>query len=189
MGNVLNVPPLKSLSRREKGPMPKNATALIDVEDIQNKIHEVRCQKIILDADLARYYGVDTRTLNQAVKRNADKFPADFLFPLENHEVIPLISQTVTSKSGRGGRRKTTYAFTEHGALMAANVLRSPQSSRISVLIIRAFVALRNVDQKHLKLLDQIWQKLGQHDEEIAGLSKFLNELLKMHKADKKVIH
>ncbi len=160
--------------------------ALTKVEDIRTRIHEIRGQKVILDKDLARFYGVDTRTLNQAVKRNSDKFPPDFVFSLEIPEVRALISQTVISKDGRGGRRKTTYAFTEHGALMVANVLRSSVASQTSVLIIRAFIALRDEDQELRQLLNQIWEKLGQHDEEIAGLTQFLNGILNMLKAEKK---
>ncbi len=151
----------------------KRNSEFIKIETIRSSIHETRNQKVILDADLAKFYGVDIRTLNQAMKRNQDKFPPDFVFPLESQELKALISQTVISNEGRGGRRKATYAFTEHGALMAANVLRSSRASQTSVLIIRTFIALRDEGQEQAKVLNKIWDKLSQHDEEIAGSRNF----------------
>jgi len=97
-------------------------------ERLDNLIHEVRGHKVMLDADLARVYGVETRTLVQAVKRNMDRFPMDFVFQLSEQEWAALRSQFVISK-GKGGRRYLPYAFTEHGAIMAANVL-NPESFR-----------------------------------------------------------
>ena len=174
--------------------MPKNKS-LIKPEEIQNCIQEIRGRKIIIDSDLARFYGVETRRLNEQVKRNKQRFPVDFLFPLTNQEVEILMSQSAISSS-HGGRRKTTYAFTEHGALMAANVLRSKQAYQTSVLIIRAFIALRDAGKQQKQLLDKILvqlekhgSKLGQHDEEISGIVKFLNELMKMQKAEKKFLN
>src|SRR5579863_5241152 len=116
--------------------------AAVPMEQLDRLIHEVRGQKIMLDADLAEVYGVTTKALNQAVKRNADRFPADFAFLLTRQEVASLRSQIVTSKS-RGGRRYLPYAFTEHGAIMAANVLNSPRAVQMSVFVVRAFVKMR----------------------------------------------
>jgi len=99
---------------------------------------------VILDADLARIYGVPTRALNQAVKRNLHRFPDDFLFQLKVEESEDLKSQIVTS-SLHGGRRKLPYAFTENGAIMAANVLNSPEAVRVSVFVVRAFVQMREL--------------------------------------------
>ena len=124
-------------------------------EVIGGRIMTVRGQKVILDADLARIYGVATKALNQAVKRNIEKFPVDFMFQLTPQEVTSLKSQFVTSSltldrsqtvtgSAHGGRRKPTYAFTEHGAIMAATVLNSPQAVQMSVFVVRAFVAMRS---------------------------------------------
>ena len=125
-------------------------------EVIGGRIVTVRGQKVILDADLAQIYGVPTKALNQAVKRNIEKFPVDFMFELAPQELINLKSQFVTSSSplnrsqtvtgsGHGGRRKPAFVFTEHGAIMAATVLNSPQAVQMSVFVVRAFVAMRSV--------------------------------------------
>jgi len=98
---------------------------------IDNQIVLVRDQKVLLDSDLAALYGVEVRALNQAVKRNEGRFPPDFVFQLTAEENEALRSQTVTSKSGRGGRRYAPYAFTEHGALMAASVLNSVRAAKM----------------------------------------------------------
>jgi hypothetical protein len=97
----------------------------------------------MLDSDLAALYDVETRTLVQALKRNRDRFPADFVFQLTRVEYSLLRSQIVISKRGRGGRRYPPYAFTEHGAVMLASVLNSPQAIETSVFVVRAFVRLR----------------------------------------------
>ena len=94
----------------------------LEIEPVESLIHLIRGQRVILDSDLAQVYGVPTKRLNQAVKRNPDRFPADFAFQLANQEVAILRSQFVTSSS-YGGRRYLPFAFTEHGAIMAANVL------------------------------------------------------------------
>jgi predicted amino acid-binding ACT domain protein len=125
-----------------------NRTALHPVPaDIDALILELRGQKVILNADLARLYGVSTKALNQAVKRNEEKFPADFMFRLSNHEAEDLWrsrSQFVTLKRGQN-IKYLPYAFTEHGAIMAANVLNSRQAVQMSVFVVRAFVKMRSV--------------------------------------------
>lgn len=142
-------------------------------------IVHVRDQPVILDADLARVYGVATMALNQAVKRNAARFPEDFAFRLTAGELANLRSQTVISseegggpqKAGQpkiaagshGGRRSLPWAFTEHGALMAATVLRSEQAVQMSVFLIRAFVRLR----EHLAADDAIQRRLAEIDEKL----------------------
>jgi len=126
------------------------------VAPIESMIITIRGQKVILDADLARIYGVPTKRLNEQVKRNADRFPEDFVFQLTLDEVTNLRSQIATSSrqhmrsqiatgSTHGGRRKLPFAFTEHGAIMAANVLNSPQAVKISVFVVRAFIRMRQV--------------------------------------------
>src|SRR5262245_23378337 len=112
---------------------------------IDRAIHIVRGQRVILDADLAKLYGVTTAALNQAVRRNSVRFPDDFAFQLHQSEFRDLISQTVISKQGRGGRRKQPWAFTEHGVAMLSSVLRSAQAVRVNVEIMRAFVRLRRL--------------------------------------------
>ena len=107
-------------------------------------IRTIRGQKVILDSDLARIYGVPTKAFNRAVKRNAQRFPADFMFQLTRDEFESLRCQIGTSNT-RGGRRFLPYVFTEHGAVMAANVLNSPASVRMSVFVVRAFVKMREL--------------------------------------------
>jgi hypothetical protein len=113
----------------------------LQVDRIGLMIRTIRGQRVILDADLARIYDVPTKRLNEQVKRNAVRFPPDFLFQLTAGEADSLRSQFATLKSGRGQHRKfLPYAFTENGAIMAANVLNSPEAVRMSVFVVRAFV-------------------------------------------------
>ena len=163
-------------------------------ERIGGHIVTVRGQKVILDADLARIYGVATKALNQAVKRNSEKFPADFMFQLTPQELANLKSQIVTSSlasnrsqtvtgSGHGGRRKPAFAFTEHGAIMAATVLNSSQAVQMSVFVVRAFVAMRSIlndtrdlDRKLAKLESEVKARLDTHDMAIVDiLSRFMD--------------
>ena len=118
--------------------------SLIPKERITQSILVIRGQKVLLDAHLAELYGVETRVLNQSVRRNADRFPADFMFRLSREEVDRLRSQIVISTS-RGGRRWRPSAFTEQGVAMLSSVLRSPRAVAVNVEIMRAFVELRRV--------------------------------------------
>jgi hypothetical protein len=130
-------------------------------------IHSVRGQRVILDTDLARIYGVPTFRLNEAVKRNLDRFPKDFLFRLTKIECDSLTSQIAMSKPGRGGRRTLPYAFTEHGALMAANLLNSTRAVALSIYVTRAFVKMREelaANATILKHLAEIDRTLLVHD-------------------------
>jgi ORF6N domain. len=113
----------------------------MELQFIQNKIYTIRGQKIMLDRDLAEMYGVETRTLNQAVKRNSERFPNDFMFQLTDIEYQNLISQFVTSSWG--GTRKLPYAFTELGVAMLSSVLNSKTAIQINMGIMRAFVSVR----------------------------------------------
>ena len=106
-------------------------TQLILVDQIEPLIHEIRGQRVILDSDLAALYGVPTKRLNEQVQRNATRFPEDFLFRLTSTEIESLRSQIATSNVGRGGRRYLPYAFTEHGAFMAASLLNSPRAAEV----------------------------------------------------------
>ena len=115
----------------------------MDLEHIQSKIHEIRGVKVMLDFDLAEIYQVETRALNQSVKRNIKRFPSDFMFQITNEEFRNLMSQFVTSSWG--GTRKLPYVFTELGATMLSSVLNSEVAIEKSILIIRAFVAVRNL--------------------------------------------
>ncbi|MEK7269701.1 MAG: ORF6N domain-containing protein [Planctomycetota bacterium] len=121
------------------------AAALVPVERVERAIYFIRGRKAMLDVDLATFYGVTTKALNQAVKRNQGRFPADFMFQLTGQEANSLRSQIVTSNVGRGGRRYRPHAFTEHGAVMLASVLNSPMAVRASLVVVRAFVRMREV--------------------------------------------
>jgi hypothetical protein len=116
--------------------------ALVPVEHITQSIVVLRGQKVLLDARLAALYGVTTARLNQQVRRNRERFPADFLFELTAAEFSALMLRNASSKPGRGGRRKLPLAFTEHGAIMAATVLNSPRATEMTVHVVRAFVKL-----------------------------------------------
>lgn len=138
-------------------------TLQIENEYLEQKIYQVRSQKVMLDSDLAELYGVETRVLNQAVKRNLERFPASFMLQLTLGEEEVLRSQIVTSKiknltntEKRGGRRYATRVFTEHGVLMLANVLRSEQAIAVSVQIIEAFVRLRKVSLSYADIAGKI---------------------------------
>src|SRR5262245_6513788 len=116
-------------------------------DDIAQRILLIRGQRVLLDADLAAMYGVTTKRFNEQVRRNADRFPADFSFVLEDQDFAVLRSQFATSNVpvGRGGRRYLPRVFTEHGAIMAAMVLNSPRAIQMSVYVIRAFVRMRQI--------------------------------------------
>jgi phage regulator Rha-like protein len=118
--------------------------AVIPMERIERAILSIRGAKVMLDSDLAEIYGVETKVLNQAVKRNVSRFPSDFMFQLTAAEWTSLRSQTVTLKRGEH-RKYLPYAFTEHGALMLANVLNSERAAQTSVQVVRAFVRLRQI--------------------------------------------
>jgi len=119
---------------------------LSGVDDISSLIRTIRGEKVILDSDLARIFGVPTFRFNEAVKRNRERFPADFLFQLTAEEFKSLTSQFAILKKGRGQHRKfLPYTFTENGAIMAANVLNSPEAVRMSVFVVRAFVQMRDL--------------------------------------------
>ncbi len=153
---------------------------VVPVEFVEARIIEVRGKKVILDSDLAALYGVETRTLNQAARRNAERFPADFVFRITAEEEAGLRSQSVISNAGRGGRRYLPFAFTEHGALMAASVLNSRQAIEMSVFIVRAFVRLRSIYASRIELtrrLDQLDTRVSEHDAELRSIVEAIRRL------------
>ncbi|HEV8552949.1 MAG TPA: ORF6N domain-containing protein [Casimicrobiaceae bacterium] len=160
-----------------------NATAQVRTESITRVIHILRGQKVLFDADLAALYGVPTKRFNEQVKRNLGRFPIDFMFQLSNQEFSNLRSQFATSSWG--GRRKLPYAFTEHGAIMAASILNTPRAIDVSVYVVRAFVQLREVLATHKELakrLDElesrIERKLATHDQALADIIRAIRELM-----------
>jgi hypothetical protein len=155
--------------------------AIVSAEQIEQTIVVVRGQRVLLDADLARLYHVTTAALNQAVKRNADRFPSDFAFQLTWQEFRDLKSQSVTSKVGRGGRRKLPWVFTEHGVAMLSSVLRSRTAARVNVEIMRAFVRLRRLLGTPGELVEQL-TKLAEtvqlHDDRIKTIAQVLHLMM-----------
>jgi len=121
---------------------------------IENKIHELRGRKVMLDVDLAELYAVQTKVLNQAVRRNLERFPEDFMFQLTEEELHDLRSQIVTSSWG--GSRYLPHAFTEHGLLMLANVLKSDRAVRVGLQIVRVFIRMREMIQEYRELITRI---------------------------------
>lgn len=151
------------------------------LEEISRRIFTLRGRRVILDADLAALYGVETRALLQAVRRNAARYPGDFMFAMTNQEVTALRSQFVISKpAGRGGRRYSSLAFTEHGAIMAAAVLKSARAIEVSVFVVRAFVQMREVlatGTQIGKRLDELERKVGTHDRAILEILQAIRQL------------
>jgi hypothetical protein len=155
--------------------------ALMPVQEVGRQIMSIRRQRVMLDADLAALYGVSTRVLNQAVKRNIERFPEDFMFQLTSEESSFLRSQTVTLKTGRGQHRKyLPYAFTEHGALMAASVLNTPRAVQMSVFVVRAFIRLRDLSAGNKELAAKLAEhekKLITHDRQIVHIVEAIKQL------------
>ncbi len=165
-----------------------NEPATAPIERMDSKIHLIRGQRVMLDSDLAAIYGVMTSALNQAVKRNATRFPTDFGFQLTPEEFKSLMSQIVISKKGRGGRRKLPWVFTEHGAMMLAAVLNSQRAVDMSVFVVRAFVQMREILSSNRQLaakLDELEKRVGGHDKVIAQLVAAVRQLIEAPTDDK----
>jgi len=177
-----------------------SASDLVPVKQIQSRILVPRGVRVLLDADLAALYGVPTFRFNEAVKRNVDRFPDDFRFQLKRGEFAHLRSQIAISSSepsgndpdrpdssqsvrsvlSHGGRRKLPWAFTEHGALMAATILNSPRAVQMSLLVIRAFVQFRQMLVNHKALaakLAELDQRVGANESDIAAIVEAIRHL------------
>ena len=140
---------------------------VIPVKQIVTRIYEIRDMKVILDRDLSELYGVETRVLNQSVRRNVDRFPEDFMFQLTKNELDKWRSQFVTSNSpDRMGLRRRPYAFTEHGVLMLSNTLRSDRAIQVSIQIIRIFIRMRQLIQEDKNLVQKVSRIERRQDEE-----------------------
>ena len=154
----------------------------LPLERIESRILLLRGRKVLLDSDLAALYGVQTRALNQAVKRNVERFPPDFMFQLSARELEVWRSHFVMSNpNAKMGLRRAPFAFTEHGALMAATVLNSPRAVKTSLYVVRAFVHLREFLASHKDLarrLEAHERKLASHDQSIAGLLDTIRSLM-----------
>jgi hypothetical protein len=158
--------------------MPRRGNAAFSVE---SRILFLRKRRVILDADLAELYGVPVKQLNQQMKRNQERFPDDFVFQLTAREQKVLRSQIVTSKKGSGGRRYAPYAFTEHGAIMAATVLNSERAVHMSLFVVRAFVKVREMLSANRQIAAKIMElekRLDTHDTAIQELIDAIRELM-----------
>lgn len=174
--------------------MPKTSIALPD-ESIEDTILLIRGQKVILDQDLARLYGVATKVLNQAVKRNLDRFPEDFMFQLTKAETkdLPrfkrLRSQIVTLKQSRGTHIKyQPYAFTEHGILMLSSVLKSKLAVQINIQIMRTFVRLRRMFSSNEKLAERLDELEAQYDAKFKMVFSAVRQLMNPLPVERKPI-
>lgn len=179
-----------------------NQESLIPIERIEQKIYVIRGERVMLDSDLAEIYGVETKMFNRAVKRNINRFPEDFMFQLtaEEYESLrfqigtsnddslkfqigisndeSLRSQFATSKKGRGGRRYLPNVFTEHGAIMAANILNSEKAVTASVQVVRAFVKLRQILASNTELAKQLEALEQKYDEQFKVVFKAIRQLM-----------
>ncbi len=158
---------------------------VIVIEQIEQAIYEIRGQRVMLDADLAKLYGVTTKRLNEQVKRNIKRFPSEFMFQLSFEEVTALRSQIATSKAGRGGRRYLPYVFSESGAVMLANVLNSPAAIDMSIHVVRAFLKARQFIQQHKELAQELKElrkqlgvKFSEYDEQFRIVFEAINQLI-----------
>jgi hypothetical protein len=162
--------------------MPARTPAItLAAERVGQFILIIRRQRVLLDEDLAALYGVETRSLVQAVKRNPERFPPDFMFELSAAEWAALRSQTVTSKPGRGGRRYAPCAFSEQGVAMLSSVLNSDRAIAVNIEIMRSFVRIRKlleVDKSLARKFDRLERKLQSHDQAIVGILAAIRQLM-----------
>lgn len=151
----------------------RKSAGTLTTNQLGQLIHEIRGHKVMLDFDLARLYGVETKSLNRAIKRNPARFPKDFVFRLTRQEFEALRYQIGTLKTGRGQHRKyLPFVFTEHGAIMAANMINSPRAVQMSVFVVRAFLKMRSLlgDKRELAM-------------QLKALEKELKQRLDVHEA------
>src|SRR5213079_1526261 len=163
--------------------------AIVLSRRVESRILVLRGHRVILDADLAELYGVEVKRLNQQVKRNIDRFPGDFVLQLSSAEYESLRLQFATSNEGRGGRRTLPYAFTEHGAIMAATVLNSPRAVAMSLYVVRTFIQMREqiaANAEVVKRLAEIDHALLKHDKSLQLIWRQLQPLLRRPAAEPK---
>jgi predicted DNA binding protein len=160
----------------------RKEAGIVPIERISKSILVLRGRRVLLDTDLAELYEVTTKRFNQQVRRNQERFPADFMFQLTDAEAASLRLQIVTLKTGRGQHRKyLPYAFTEHGAIMVATILNSSRAAELSVYVVRAFVELREVLASNKDLaakFELLERRLDSHDQLIVGILEQTHELM-----------
>jgi hypothetical protein len=156
-------------------------TLVIEPQELERRIFVVRGQRVMLDSDLAKLYGVATKRLNEQVQRNIERFPEDFAYQLTAQEFADLKSQIATSKTGRGGKQKLPWVFTEHGVAMLSSVLRSPRAVQVNIAIMRAFVRMRRLIATPGELvtqLNELAKTVQLHDDQIAAIADVLKKLM-----------
>jgi phage regulator Rha-like protein len=144
--------------------------------EIENRIYSIRGLKVMLDEDLAAIYGIETKRLNEQVKRNKERFPKDFMFQLIKTEFEDLKSQNATSSWG--GRRTLPYAFTEHGTVMLASVLKSKKAVEANIQIVKAFVKLREIIASNKELAKRLYEMESKYDKKFAEIFQAIRELM-----------
>jgi hypothetical protein len=168
--------------------MPKSE---LNADQISTLVLTIRGQKVLLDRDLSRLYGIETRVLKQAVRRNRDRFPEDFMFELSSEEFADWRSQFVTSKEALKGLRYAPMAFTEQGIAMLSSVLNTPKAVAINIAIIRAFVQMRHAIASNKiieKKLKDLQDQTNKHDRAIVNILQFLqNEIAEAQKPRKQI--
>lgn len=165
-------------------------TSLISQEAVESKIFFIRYKKVMIDKDLAELYGVSTKVLNQAVKRNIERFPEEFMFQLTKEEEISLRSQFVTLKRGEH-RKYLPFAFTEQGVAMLSSVLKSRRAIQVNIAIMKTFVKLRETLSAHKELahkLNELENKIEKHDEEIKLIFNAIRQLMKQEEKPKRKV-
>lgn len=172
-----------------------SAATPFSIDDLRHRIYVFRGERVLFDSDLAVLYGVETKAIVQAVKRNPDRFPIDFMFQLDVDEFESLRSQFVTSNSndpaqidilrsqtvpssGRGGRRTPPYAFTEHGIAMLSSVLRSERAIKVNIAIIRAFIAMRRYHLDHAEITHRLDELEQRYDDQFAQVFEAIRQLM-----------
>jgi hypothetical protein len=154
---------------------------IVSVDLVASRILEIRGKKVMLDSDLAKLYGVETKVLLQAVKRNLNRFPDDFMYQLTRQEVMNLRSQFVTSSYG--GRRYLPYVFTQEGVAMLSSVLNSGRAIKVNILIMRAFVKLRDILSRNKELsfkLRELEERIDIHDKDICDIFEAIRQLMRL---------
>jgi hypothetical protein len=177
----------RALAPRYPEPMPELEHSIVPLDRIERQIHYIRGHKVMLDSDLAELYGVETKVLNRAVKRNRGRFPADFSFQLTTEEAVvlrfqigtsSLRSQSVTSKPVRGGRRYLPYVFTEHGVVMLSSVLRSERAVQVNIAVTRAFVRLRQMLASNADLARKLVELEKKYDKQFRVVFEAIRQLM-----------
>lgn len=169
--------------------MSKHIVSVIPNSHVFSKIHFIRGKRVMFDSDLAELYGVLTKNLNKAVQRNSDRFPEDFMFQLTPAEAKSLRFQFGTSKKGRGGRRYLPYAFTQEGVAMLSGVLNSSRAIQANILIMRAFIKLREMvatNELIRQKIEELERKYEKHDKQFKVVFEAIRELLELPKTPKK---